>query len=120
LPCPIPKHRHKANPHNSNTQAKQLLNGVALGLPLIFIRLLYAAISLSLDLSNPGAGFTMSRTAKIVMSVVPEMLFTAWLLSVGVRTRDIKMLYTSVDVNSRNANGGEMESEEMGMQLNLK
>jgi hypothetical protein len=87
----------------------QLLNAVTLALPLIFIRLLYAAISLSLDLSNPTAGFTTSRTAKILMSVIPEMVLTAGVLSVGLRTRDIKRTYIPVDgkrVGSGSMQGG--------------
>lgn len=93
---------------------------MALALPLILVRLLYSAISLSYDLSDPTAGFPTSRTVKILMNVIPEIILTAWLLSVGLWTRDIKKLYTKVEGKSvgsmRGYGGMERGLEEQGSQ----
>jgi hypothetical protein len=54
------------------------------------VRVVYGAISLILEIDSSTSGFPSSRTAKIVMSVMPEMLFTAVLITVGILTRNIK------------------------------
>ena len=43
---------------------------------------------LGIFLTNPA--FKNSTAAKVVMSVVPEMLFTALLIFVGIQTRNIE------------------------------
>lgn len=88
----------------------KLLNAVSLALPVICIRLIYAAISLTLDIDGSTSGFPSSRIAKIIMSVVPEMVLTAMLLAFGIRTHNIKRLYSRVE-------NDEVKNTEQGIAL---
>lgn len=85
----------------------QLILAVACCLPLIAVRVIYAAISLILDVDGSRSGFPSSRTAKIIMSVVPEMLVASVLITVGIVTRNIQQSYSSA------GNSEERYSEQM-------
>lgn len=91
----------------------QLLVAVAIAIPFILIRVIYAAISLILEVDGSSSGFPRSRTAKIVMSVVPEMIVVAILLAAGIVTRDIKHSYTR-------GHGNEQRQVEQAHTLNQK
>ena len=66
----------------------QLLHGTALVLPFVGVRDVYAALSIFIS----SAAFKNSLAAKVVMSVVPEMIVTIILAVVGIRTRHISAL----------------------------
>lgn len=54
------------------------------------------------------------------MSVIPEMVLTVGVLSVGVRTSDIKMSYSRVEgeeAKSGSVNGSRMESGDTGLEM---
>ena len=67
----------------------QLFIGVVVALPLVALRLVYAVVSLMLELNTSPSHFTTSLAVKVCLSVVPEMLVTVVLLVVGVSTRNI-------------------------------
>ncbi|CZR64615.1 uncharacterized protein PAC_14513 [Phialocephala subalpina] len=69
-------------------EATLLLYGTALVLPFVGVRDVYAALSIFIS----SAAFKNSLAAKVVMSVVPEMIVTIILAVVGIRTRHISAL----------------------------
>jgi hypothetical protein len=66
----------------------QLLFGVLRGLSFIGLREVYTL--LSVFIKNPN--FKNNTTAKVIMSVVPEMIVTLLLIFVGFQTRNIGKL----------------------------
>ncbi|MCJ1382350.1 hypothetical protein MMC17_005463 [Xylographa soralifera] len=67
----------------------KLLYSVLVALPLVGIRLLYAVISLLLEVSGSSSDFTTSVAAKVCMSVVPEMIATIVFVLAGIVTRNM-------------------------------
>ena len=67
----------------------QLLYAVLAALPLVLLRLIYAIVSLLLDLGGSGSDFTTSVAAKVVLSVVPEMIVAIVFVVAGIATRDM-------------------------------
>ncbi|MCJ1399121.1 hypothetical protein MMC11_002323 [Xylographa trunciseda] len=71
------------------TDGTKLLYAVLIALPLVAVRLIYAVVSLLMEVNGTGSGFTTSVAAKVLMSVVPEMLATIVFVVAGVATRDM-------------------------------
>jgi len=69
-------------------EATMLLYGTALILPFIGCRDVYAALNVFLT----STAFKNSLTAKVILSVVPEMIVTTILAVVGINTRHISKL----------------------------
>lgn len=67
-----------------------MLLGVLCGLPFLGVREIYAM--LSVFIANPN--FKNNTAAKVVLSVVPEMIVTVFLVLAGVKTRNISKLRT--------------------------
>ncbi|KAM5361819.1 hypothetical protein ACJZ2D_012849 [Fusarium nematophilum] len=87
---------------------KLLLYGVFLAVPLIAIRLAYAIAFLQLKVSDPTSGFLTSKAIEVCLNVVPEMLVTAILLCVGVKTRSLKHEINKLDLGLPDYEGQNM------------
>ncbi|KAE8444747.1 hypothetical protein EG329_014307 [Mollisiaceae sp. DMI_Dod_QoI] len=70
------------------TEATMLLYGVALVLPFVGCRDVYASLSIFLTSTT----FKNSLVTKVVLSVAPEMIVTTVLAIVGIKTRHISKL----------------------------
>ena len=73
----------------STDKALQVLYGVVAALPLVGIRLVYAIVSLLLEVNGSSSDFPTSLAAKVCMSVVPEMIATIVFVVAGISTRDM-------------------------------
>jgi hypothetical protein len=73
-----------------------LLYGVVAALPPVGLRLIYAVITLMLEINGSSSDFPKSLAAKVCMSVVPEMITVVILVIVGLDTRNISKAYARI------------------------
>lgn len=73
-----------------------MLYGVVAALPPVGLRLIYAVITLVLEINRSSSDFPTSLAAKVCMSVVPEMITVVILVIVGLDTRNISKAYARV------------------------
>ncbi|MCJ1292779.1 hypothetical protein MMC34_004332 [Xylographa carneopallida] len=95
-------------------EGTKLLYGVVAALPLVGFRLIYAIVSLLLEVNGSSSGFTTSVAAKVCMSVVPEMLATIVFVVAGISTRDMHKTFDGRNGSSRDVRAGTPLVEQRG------
>jgi hypothetical protein len=73
-----------------------LLRSVIAVLMPIGVRLIYAVITLLLEINRSSSDFPTSLAAKVCMNVVQEMIVVVVLVVVGVDTRNISKAYAKI------------------------
>lgn len=81
----------------------QLLYAVATAILLVALRCAYSVGSLIIDVDQKPSTFSTSLAIKVILSVVPEMVLTLILCSVGIATRNIPGAFWSKKKGERQA-----------------